>query len=121
MKNKMKIDKVLVISGPNLNLLGTREPDIYGSTTLEIIHKNLKKIGKKNNLDVSCKQSNSESEIIKWTIKESKKLDSNVVWLMQYLPIINQETINTKVKQLRRGLIMIIEVYYKCVRELGKL
>ena len=67
----MKIDKVLVISGPNLNLLGTREPDIYGSTTLEIIHKNLKKIGKKNNLDVSCKQSNSESEIIKW-IQKSK-------------------------------------------------
>ena len=67
----MKIDKVLVISGPNLNLLGTREPDIYGSTTLEIIHQNLKKIGEKNNLDVSCKQSNSESEIIKW-IQKSK-------------------------------------------------
>ena len=78
MKNKMKIDKVLVISGPNLNLLGTREPDIYGSTTLEIIHQNLKKIGEKNNLDVSCKQSNSESEIIKW-IQKSKNYYNSII------------------------------------------
>ena len=74
----MKIDKVLVISGPNLNLLGTREPDIYGSTTLETIHQNLKKIGKKNNLDVSCKQSNSETEIIKW-IQKSKNYYNSII------------------------------------------
>ena len=75
----MKIDKVLVISGPNLNLLGTREPDIYGSTTLEIIHQNLKKISKKNNLDVSCKQSNSESEIIKWIQKSKNNYNSIII------------------------------------------
>tara|TARA_B100000029_G_scaffold469678_1_gene507788 strand:+ start:509 stop:955 length:447 start_codon:yes stop_codon:yes gene_type:complete len=66
----MSNNKVLVISGPNLNLLGTREPEIYGSTTLETIHKNLEKIARENNLNISCRQSNSESEIISW-IQES--------------------------------------------------
>ena len=66
----MSNNKVLVISGPNLNLLGSREPEIYGSTTLETIHKNLEKIARENNLNISCRQSNSESEIISW-IQES--------------------------------------------------
>ena len=56
---------LLVISGPNLNLLGRREPNIYGRKSLEEIYSKIKNQSKKNNLNVECIQSNSESKIIK--------------------------------------------------------
>lgn len=56
--------KVLVINGPNLNMLGLREKNIYGSETLYDIEKKLKKIAKKNNCDISFFQSNAEHELI---------------------------------------------------------
>lgn len=61
MANKKKI---LVIHGPNLNKLGTREPEIYGKDTLDKINKKLIKLGEKNDIDVECFQSNQEGEII---------------------------------------------------------
>ena len=75
----MSNNKVLVISGPNLNLLGTREPEIYGSTTLETIHKNLEKIARENNLNISCRQSNSESEIISWIQKSNNNYAAIII------------------------------------------
>ena len=54
--------KILVINGPNLNLLGNREPEIYGSKTLTDIEKECK--AKFDNLELIFNQSNSESEII---------------------------------------------------------
>lgn len=54
--------KILVINGPNLNLLGTREPDIYGKKTLNDIEEECKKEFK--NIKIIFTQSNSESEII---------------------------------------------------------
>ena len=54
--------KILVINGPNLNLLGTREPDIYGKKTLNDIEEECKKEFK--NIGIIFTQSNSESEII---------------------------------------------------------
>ena len=54
--------KILVINGPNLNLLGTREPDIYGKKTLKDIEEECKKEFK--NIKIIFTQSNSESEII---------------------------------------------------------
>ncbi len=59
-----KISKILVLHGPNLNLLGRREPEIYGSTTLEQINKNLTTQAGKHNLTIDCFQSNSEGELI---------------------------------------------------------
>lgn len=59
-----KIQKVLVIHGPNLNMLGTREPDIYGSRRLEDIDAVLADLGKKLDLDVETFQSNFEGEIV---------------------------------------------------------
>jgi len=56
--------KVLVLHGPNLNLLGQREPDIYGSVTLESINQNLTRLAKENGVDIICVQSNSEGEMI---------------------------------------------------------
>ena len=54
--------KILIINGPNLNLLGTREPDIYGKKTLNDIEEECKKEFK--NIKIIFTQSNSESEII---------------------------------------------------------
>ena len=55
---------ILVIQGPNLNLLGTREPDVYGKTTLEDIHQKLGELAKAQSIDLSTYQSNHEGELI---------------------------------------------------------
>lgn len=55
---------ILVIQGPNLNLLGTREPDVYGKTTLEDIHQKLGKLAKEQSVDLNTFQSNHEGELI---------------------------------------------------------
>ncbi|MBM3907876.1 MAG: type II 3-dehydroquinate dehydratase [Gemmatimonadetes bacterium] len=56
--------KILVISGPNLNLLGTREPHIYGTTTLAEIERDLAVVGAELGVQVECRQSNHEGAII---------------------------------------------------------
>ena len=58
------MNKVLVINGPNLNLLGKTEIEIYGKESLKDIEINTKKFAENNNLELSFKQSNEESEII---------------------------------------------------------
>lgn len=55
---------VLVLHGPNLNLLGTREPDIYGTGTLADLNTNLVAQAQKAACNLSCFQSNSEAELI---------------------------------------------------------
>lgn len=56
--------KILIINGPNLNLLGTREPQIYGSTTLADIERDAAAKGREWGLDVACYQSNSEGDLV---------------------------------------------------------
>ena len=58
------MNKIIIINGPNLNLLGNRETDIYGKTTLAEIEQLAKNKANKLNLELSFFQSNSESEII---------------------------------------------------------
>jgi 3-dehydroquinate dehydratase-2 len=55
---------ILVIQGPNLNLLGTREPEVYGKTTLEDIHQRLGEIAKAQSIELNTYQSNHEGELI---------------------------------------------------------
>ena len=55
---------IILLNGPNLNLLGTREKEIYGSLTLEEIEKNLLKIAKEKSVNLSCLQSNAEHELV---------------------------------------------------------
>ncbi len=55
---------ILVINGPNLNLLGTREPEIYGKESLPDIEKSLENLSKKHNIEIKFIQSNAEHEII---------------------------------------------------------
>tara|TARA_B100000949_G_scaffold45029_1_gene38735 strand:- start:2895 stop:3341 length:447 start_codon:yes stop_codon:yes gene_type:complete len=60
------MNKILVINGPNLNLLGKREVEIYGKTSLKDIESETKEYAKNNDLEVEFKQSNEESEMINW-------------------------------------------------------
>ncbi|RDU73952.1 type II 3-dehydroquinate dehydratase [Helicobacter anseris] len=56
--------KILVIQGPNLNILGHRDPRIYGPITLDQIHSNMQEFAKQNNVEIDFFQSNFEGEII---------------------------------------------------------
>ncbi|HLO14414.1 MAG TPA: type II 3-dehydroquinate dehydratase [Anaerolineales bacterium] len=56
--------KILILHGPNLNLLGTREPEIYGSLTLGDVNMELMTLGKEFGADLKCFQSNHEGALI---------------------------------------------------------
>jgi 3-dehydroquinate dehydratase II len=58
------MDKIIILNGPNLNLLGEREKEKYGELTLEYIEKNCKEFANKNGIDLSLFQSNIEGEIV---------------------------------------------------------
>lgn len=62
--NKAAARRVLVLHGPNLNLLGTREPHIYGSETLDDINQRLAQLGRGYGAIVDCFQSNHEGALI---------------------------------------------------------
>ncbi|MDD3287692.1 MAG: type II 3-dehydroquinate dehydratase [Alphaproteobacteria bacterium] len=70
--------RILVLNGPNLNLLGVREPDIYGSQTLADVGKRCRDVAKTLGLAVDCKQSNCEGELVEW-IQKSRKTHSGIV------------------------------------------
>lgn len=55
---------ILIINGPNLNLLGTREPEVYGRTTLADIERDMTALGETLGLKVQCYQSNSEGDLV---------------------------------------------------------
>ena len=75
----MSKKKVLVISGPNLNLLGAREKDIYGDITLREIYLKMMDISSNKDLIVECKQSNSESEIIDFIQDAQSEFDGIII------------------------------------------
>jgi len=66
--------KILVIHGPNLNLLGEREPDVYGKFTLDTINQELQKIAKAEGAVLEIFQSNHEGEIVD-RIQGAKEID----------------------------------------------
>ncbi len=71
--------KILIIHGPNLNMLGKREPDIYGSTTLEEIDSALMTKAKELGVEVTFFQSNSEGEIVSTIQDAMSKYDGVVI------------------------------------------
>ncbi len=70
--------KLLLLNGPNLNLLGTREPEKYGKTTLKDIEKHLTKIAQENNIQLDCYQSNHEGDIVD-KIQEAKNIYDGIL------------------------------------------
>ena len=70
--------KVLIINGPNLNMLGNREPGIYGKTTLKELEKICEDESKKFDYNISFFQSNSEAEIIE-KIQKCQKYDGLII------------------------------------------
>jgi 3-dehydroquinate dehydratase II len=69
---------ILILHGPNLNLLGQREPEIYGNLTLEIINAKLVDLGREFNVEVRCFQSNHEGVLID-TLHEARNWAEGVL------------------------------------------
>jgi 3-dehydroquinate dehydratase II len=77
--NEQLMKKILVLHGPNLNLLGHREPSIYGLTSLDEINRNLIIQASQSGCELHCHQSNSETELIQAI---HKALTDNVSYII---------------------------------------
>lgn len=75
----MPTKKILVLNGPNLNLLGKRQPDIYGKATLADIKKQVRVLAKELGVEVDFRQSNSEGELVTWIQETAGKFDALVI------------------------------------------
>ena len=73
------MNKIIIINGPNLNLLGNRETDVYGDTSLQDIEKISKEKCKEMNLDAFFCQSNNEGEIINFIHTAEEKYDGLII------------------------------------------
>lgn len=71
--------RVLIIHGPNLNLLGRREPGIYGASTLQQINNNLKELAKEMDVEIKLYQSNSEGDIVSFIGENADWADGIVI------------------------------------------
>src|SRR5687768_17373398 len=71
--------RVLVLNGPNLNMLGTREPATYGTETLADIEKMVQAEGKALGLTVTARQSNHEGELVTWIQEALGKFEAIVI------------------------------------------
>lgn len=70
--------RVLVLNGPNLNLLGQREPEIYGRTTLADIEARVRELAAKMGVEVEFRQSNWEGQLVDW-IHEARGIFAGIV------------------------------------------
>lgn len=70
---------ILILNGPNLNMLGIREPEIYGSDTLADIESACIALGKTLGAQVECRQSNHEGELVTWIQKAHGHIDGLII------------------------------------------
>jgi len=71
--------RVLVLHGPNLNLLGLREPDIYGRETLADVDRNLTALATELSVRIACRQSNHEGQLIDWIHEAREHFDGILI------------------------------------------
>lgn len=71
--------KILILNGPNLNMLGTREPEIYGSETLNDIEKQCCEYAKTLNHEIDFRQSNHEGELVTWIQEERENISGLII------------------------------------------
>jgi 3-dehydroquinate dehydratase II len=71
--------KILVLNGPNLNLLGRRQPEIYGKATLGDIEKEVRALAHELGVEIDFRQSNSESELVTWIQETVGNFDALVI------------------------------------------
>ena len=72
------MNKIIILNGPNLNLLGEREKEKYGNVTLKDIENNCNEFAKKNNIDLTLFQSNVEGELVN-RIQEARKEHNGLI------------------------------------------
>ncbi|MFW5749145.1 MAG: type II 3-dehydroquinate dehydratase [Halanaerobium sp.] len=73
------MQKVAVIHGPNLNMLGLREPEIYGTTNLKMLNKDIEAKAEEIGLEIEIMQSNHEGEIVDFLHQNYQKLDGIII------------------------------------------
>jgi len=71
--------RILVLNGPNLNLLGVREPATYGADTLADVEKLCRATAKEHHLDLDFRQSNHEGELVTWIQEARGTMDGVVI------------------------------------------
>jgi 3-dehydroquinate dehydratase II len=71
--------RLAVVNGPNLNRLGTREPEIYGTTTLEQLDEELIQLGATLGVSVECFQSNSEGALVDFIHQSAERVNGYIV------------------------------------------
>jgi 3-dehydroquinate dehydratase-2 len=76
----MSLRAVLVLHGPNLNLLGTREPSVYGRVTLAQVDRMVRDRGRRLGLRIDCRQSNHEGQLVDWLQAASREGFGGVVF-----------------------------------------
>lgn len=74
-----KKKKILVLNGPNLNLLGKRQPEIYGRLTLDQINKKIRSLAEELGVEIDIRQSNSEGELVSWIQEAPKEFGAIVI------------------------------------------
>jgi 3-dehydroquinate dehydratase-2 len=74
-----KKKKVLVLNGPNLNLLGKRQPEIYGRVTLDGINKKIQTLAEELGVAVEIRQSNSEGDLVTWIQEAPRQFGAIVI------------------------------------------
>lgn len=71
--------KILILNGPNLQLLGTREPGVYGPQTLADIEQRLQSVADELRVELQCRQSNHEGDLVDWLGEARDQVDGVVI------------------------------------------
>jgi len=70
---------ILILNGPNLNLLGARETDVYGMVTLDKINRDVETLARELGVSVTARQSNGEGELVEWVQQAAGRYDALVI------------------------------------------